>query len=83
MHYFLMGLFHLYYRVFKIRDNFLMFKRSGRIMFGGISKYVLRLFSTESMKRQDQDLEMSNKICACRAKKLRGIIIYWLKILKS
>lgn len=50
LHHFLMGLFHLYYRIFIIRDNFLMFKRSRKIMRGR-SKCVLRLFSAGCRKR--------------------------------
>lgn len=45
-----------------------MFKGSGKIIFRGRNKYVLRLSSAGSRKRQNWDLEMSNKICAYRAK---------------
>jgi len=45
-----------------------MLKTSGKIIFRGRNKYVLRLFSAGSRKRQNQDMDMSNKICAYRAK---------------
>lgn len=46
----------------------MVFKTNGKIIFRGRSKYVLRLFSAGSGKRQNGDLEMSNKICVYRAK---------------
>lgn len=40
-----------------------MFKKSEKIIFRGRSRHILRLFSAGNWKRQNHDLEMSNKIC--------------------